>query len=99
MTKLSAFDRVSDDAAYWECEACGYGFYSNHSGFWCRGCGSVFKSPQSFSGKKQKLKVFGVGERMTFDLREKMLERQREQQAYWESRSRSAINPNSAFSG
>ena len=84
---LFAFDRTSDDAAYWECEACGAGFLSLHSGFWCRGCGSVFKNPQRFAGSKKRMEVFKHGEKMTFDLREKMLEHGREQQAAWEKRS------------
>ena len=88
---LFAFDRVSDDAAFWECEACGSGFYSSHSGFWCRGCGLVFKNPQRQAGAKKRMAVFKPGEKMTFDLREKMLEYGREQQAAWEKRPHAIV--------
>lgn len=70
---LFAFDRIGNEVAFWECEACGAGFGSLYSGFWCRNCGSVFKNPQRYAGSKMRMAVFKPGEKITVSIPENML--------------------------
>ena len=70
---LFAFDRIGNEVAFWECEACGAGVFSLYSGFWCRNCGSVFKNPQRYAGSKLRMAVFKPGEKITVSIPENML--------------------------
>lgn len=51
------FDSIPNDAAFWECQNCGTGWFSLYSGDYCPGCRLEFESPKKYVGEKTKMKA------------------------------------------